>query len=443
MFENLKNAFKDKGIRKKIFITLILLLVFRIGCYIPIPGIDSASIGSSISSNQFLSIMSAITGGALQNGTLLALGISPYINASIIMQLLTVGIPALERMSKDGGEEGRKKISQITRYVTLFLALVQAIGIVVSLNAIDKEIFLFDGIDLTWLTYVFVVVILTAGTAFTMWLGERITEHGVGNGISLIIFVGIVAHLGSGIVAQVQAMFTTGVSSGGLNYLWVLLGFLVMVVIVFAFIVFVDLAERRIPVQYAKQIKGRRMYGGQSTVIPIRVNGSGVLPLIFAFAFLSFPELIANMFWPDSGFSQWWAQWLGSSSQYPFYSIILVLLIFAFAYFYAQIQFNPEDVSKQIQSYGGFIQGIRPGKPTTDYLKKVSKRITLFGAFFLAIVALVPSVLFAALSQVEENAGIMNAFSATGLMIIVSVALEFDKQLESQIVMKVQKGFLK
>lgn len=438
MWENIKNSFKDKGIRKKIFITLILLLVFRIGCYIPVPGLDRnvlETIAGTSGTNAFLGIMSAITGGALKNGTLLALGISPYINATIIMQLLTVGIPALERLSRDGGEEGRKKIAQITRFVTLGLAIIQAVGIVVSLNATDAS--LFDG--LVWLTSIFIVIILTAGTAFTMWLGERITDHGVGNGISLIIFAGILASAGFALVSQIGLIFSDGISP----HLWILLGFLAVVAVVFAFIVFVDLAERKIPVQYAKQIKGRKMYGGQSTVIPIRVNASGVMPLIFAFAILSFPELITNMFWPNSGFAIWWARWLGSSSQFPFYSILLALLIVAFAYFYAQIQFNPEEVSRQIQQYGGFIQGIRPGKPTTDYLKKISKRITLFGAIFLAIVALIPSILFSSLSSLGGNSTLMHAFSATGLLIVVSVALEFDKQLESQIVMKVQKGFLK
>ena len=433
MFETLKNAFKVKEIRIKIFITLALILVYRLGCYIPVPGINADAFGTSIEGNNFLGIMSAVTGGALSNGTLFAMGIGPYINASIIIQLLTVGIPALERMSKQG-EEGRKKIAQITRYVTILLAVVQAFGILVNSAGSGGINFSLLGLSESWnfLTYIYMIIIYASGTALTMWIGERITEYGVGNGISLLIFVGILSTAGMAIFAQITAIPNDSMA------IWGLLGFIVAAIVIFACIVTVELAERKIPVQYAKQVKGRKMYGGQSTHIPIRVNANGVLPLIFAFAILSFPDLIMSMFWSGSSAQIWWNTYFGTSSWV--YPIILSVFIIFFAFFYAQVQFNPEDISKNIQSYGGFIPGIRPGKPTTDYLKKVSNRITLFGALFLAIVALVPSLIFKA---IPGNITLLNAFSATGLLIVVSCALEFNQQLESLIMMKHYKGFLK
>lgn len=432
MFETLKNAFKIKEVRRKIFFTVLLILVYRVGCFIPVPGINSSAFESAINGNTFLGIMNTIGGGSLSNGTLLAMGITPYINASIIMQLLSIAIPALERLSKQG-EEGKKKIAQYTRYLTLLLAIVQAVGILLSFgNVLDTTIL---GESLNWLLYIFIIVIYTAGTAFTMWLGERITENGIGNGMSLIIFVGILATAGTAIYNQIAATIKD------INQIWSLIGFLVAIVLIFTLIVFVDLAERKIPVQYAKQIKGRKMYGGQSTNIPIRVNASGVMPLIFAFAIVSFPGLIINLFWPNSNASMGVQTWFSAVSPYPFYIITLGLLIVFFAYFYAQIQFNPDDISRNIQQYGGFIPGIRPGKPTSDYLRKISNRITLFGALFLALIAIVPTYVFALVTG--ANAGLMNAFSATGMLIVVSVALEFDKQLESQIMMRHYKGFMK
>ena len=431
MFETLVNAFKVKEVRRKIFITIGLLLVYRIGCFIPVPGLDYAAMKETIEGNVFLNIMSALTGGSLAMGTLFAMGIGPYINSSIIMQLLTVAIPPLERLQKEG-EEGRKKIAQYTRIVTVLLAIIQAVGILLgSGDLLDTAILP----DAQWLLYTLVILIMVGGSSLTMWLGERITEHGVGNGISLLIFVGILSTAGTAILNNFTLM-----STGDLNAIWQFIGFIVAVVVIFGVIVYVDLAERKIPVQYAKQVKGRKMYGGQSTFIPMKVNASGVMPLIFAYALLSFPQLICNMFDPNMnwGFTQWWNEWVGMGTW--IYSILVAILIIFFAFFYAQIQFNAEDVSRNIQQYGGFIPGIRPGKPTTDYLAKINNRITLFGAIFLALVALIPTLIFIAVTG--GNSNLLNAFSTPGLLIVVSVALEFDKQLQSQIMVRHYKGFL-
>lgn len=433
MFETLKNAFKNKEVRKKIFITLALLFIYRLGCWIPVPGIDAAVYAQSIAGDTLLDLLSGITGNALQNGALFAIGITPYINASIILQLLTVAIPRLQEYSKQG-DDGKKKITQITRYITIALALAQSIGITVSYaNAGALSNGVFGPMNQTWLVGMFVCIIMIMGAMLTMWLGERITDYGIGNGISLLIFVGIVASAGIAIIAKFQEAF-----GGNDMAIWELLGFAIMVIAVFMLIVFVDLAERRVPVQYAKQIKGRKQYGGQSTYIPVKVNASGVLPIIFATAIITFPQMIAQLFAPTSSFYVWWMKWLGAGT--PIYSVLVALLILFFSYFYAQIEFNPEDISRNIQQYGGFINGIRPGKPTTEYLSRISKRLTLFGALFLAFIALVPSVIFAA---VLGDATLVNAFSATGMLIVVSVALEFDKQLQSQLMMKQYKGFLK
>ncbi|MDE5722146.1 MAG: preprotein translocase subunit SecY [Clostridia bacterium] len=452
MFETIKNCFKVKEIRKKIWITLLLLLIFRLGCYIPVPGITVETFSDYIGSYSFLEILSDITGGSLANATLFALGISPYINASIILQLLTVGIPALERLSKQG-EEGRKKIAQITRYVTILLAVAQAIGIVVNFgiqsNSIQLALFGGGGVGAIsdtgakWIAGIFLTVVYTAGAMLVMFIGERITEHGISNGISLIIFTGILSTAGLTIVEKFKDVFT-----GSPEVLWELLGFAILTVLEFVAIVAVDLSERRIPVQYAKQVKGRRMYGGQSSVIPIRISGSGVMPLIFAFALISFPQMIIGLFWPNSSANEGITKWFsGSGAWYGqlIYMIVLCLLIFAFAFFYASMQFNPEEVSKTIQQNGGFIQGIRPGRPTADYLKKISNRITLFGAIYLSLVAFIPSILGMVVTGLNLSADtkLLSVFSTTGILIVVSVALELDKQLESQLMMKNYKGFLK
>ena len=438
MIETLKNAFRNKDIRKKIIMTLLLLLLFRVGCYIPIPGLTMDTFSSAVSGNDFLSLMSGITGSALANGTLFALGIGPYINASIIMQLLTVGIPALERLSKQG-EEGRKKITNITRLVTIVLAIIQSVGLIVlfgqTSGAIDTRFLGGDWDGAIWIAGAFMVVVYTAGSCLVMWIGERITEYGVGNGISMIIFIGI---LSTTIVNKFVTAFTD--IPNNLSELWSILAFAVIAVVIFFAIVYVDLAERKIPVQYAKQVRGTKMYGGQSSVIPMKITGSGVMPLIFAYAIISFPSMIMSLVPNWSNALEWWTAEFqqGPAGTGIYYILVLCVLIFAFSFFYAQIQFNPEDVSRNIQQNGGFIQGIRPGKATEAYLKKISNRITLFGAIFLTLVAFVPSIAF---SWAGDD--LVNVFSTTGILIVVSVALEFDKQLQSQILMKNYKGFLK
>lgn len=436
MLQTIINAFKVKEIRRKVYMMLLLLLVFRIGCFIPVPGLIRDTFAGAIDNNDFLTLMSSITGGALSQGTVFALGIGPYINASIIMQLLCVGIPALERLSKQG-EEGHKKISQYTRYVTILLAAVQSIGIIVSFgdnnDAINTSLF---G-DSIFLAGAFMTVVYTAGALIVMWLGERITDYGVGNGQSMIIFVGILATAGQLIVLKFKDVFV-----GKTEAIWELVAFLLVTVVLFFAIIYVDLSERKVQVQYAKQIKGRKMYGGQSSAIPIRISGGGVMPLIFSFSILSFPQMLASMFWPDSDFATFCENWLSGSSQLVggviVYSLVLCLLIFAFSFFYAQMQFNPEDVSKSIQQNGGFIQGIRPGKATEAYLKKISNRITLFGAIYLSLLAFIPSVAFS-----WASLDLVNVFSTTGILIVVSCAMEFEKQLQAQMMMKNYKGFLK
>ncbi len=442
MIETIKNAFKIKEIRRKIFMTFLLILIYRLGCFIPVPGISSSVFESAVQGNNFFSIMSAITGGALSQGTLLAIGISPYINASIIMQLLTVAIPSLERLSKEG-EEGKSKITKITRWVTLVIAIINAVGILFAFNTeglFNTTMFGAGLVLPTWVLFVFVTVIFVAGSMLTMWLGERITEYGISNGISILIFVGILASSGQAIVGNISSMITYGFVEGGG---WNLTLFILILLVVFAFIVFVDGAERKVRVQYAKQVKGNKMYGGQSTHIPIKVNGGGVLPLIFAFSLMSLPQMIFSFFGSESGIYVWWTRnmtteggtWWGTT----IYLVSMTVLIFVFAFFYSQIQFNPMEISKNIQQNGGFLPGIRPGRETSDYLAKTILRITFWGALFLAIMALIPSTVF----QLVGNSSLTNAYSATGMLIVVSVALEFDKALQNQIMMRHYKGFLK
>ena len=434
MFQTIVNAFKIKEVRRKILITIALLFVYRLGCHIPVPGIDVNGLG--LDNMDFLQLMSAVSGGALQQATFLAMGIGPYINASIIIQLLTVGIPALERLSKQG-EEGRRKINAYTRILTLILAIAQAVGILLVFGGGEQPLvhpemlFGAEGFAKV-MSYVVLVIIYTAGAAFTMWLGERITDYGVSNGISLLIFAGILSTAGTAILGVIKGLFVAETLASSA---WTLFGFVIATIVIFGAIVCVHEAERKIPVQYAKQVKGRKMYGGQSTHIPIKVNATGVMPLIFSFSILSMPDLIINLVGGSS--DNWWTNYMGMGSW--LYAVVLCVFILFFSYFYNQIQFNPDDISKSIQGNGGFIPGTRPGKPTADYLKRVSNRITLFGAIYLAILALVPSLIFKAIG----GQGLMNVFSATGLLIIVSVALEFDQALQSQIMMKNYKGFLK
>lgn len=419
MLETLKNAWKIQDLRKKIIYTLLMLLIYRVGAVITVPGVNASFIAEAISNNSFLTMMNFV-GSNLTNYSIFAMGIQPYITASIVMNLLTVAIPYLERLQKEG-EDGRKKIAQYTRYVTVVLGFIQAIGITLSFGA--------DAVTSThWLNYLLIGLSLAAGTAFVMWLGERITENGVGNGISLLIFIGVIGNFPQQIITGVLNLFENP------SNWWMALVMVVFIVVLVACIVFVDEGERRIPVQYAKRVVGRRMYGGNSSHIPMKVNSSGVMPLIFAMTILSFPGLIATAFFSGSAFDLFFQQWF-SRPTIP-YTIVFAILIVFFAFFYASISFNPVDIAKNIQQNGGFIPGIRPGKSTSDYLAKVSNRITLIGAIFLALVATIPSLLMMFL-------GVASPFTATGILIVVSVALETSKQIEAQILMRHYKGFLR
>ena len=432
MFKTLVNAFKVKDLRKKILITLGLLILYRVGCALVCPGFDlSEAISSSgQTGTSFFGLMNMLSGDALTNGSILALGVSPYITASIVIQLLAVAIPSWQNLSKQG-EDGRRKLNLYTRIAALILALAQSIGIVVSFKSYINTNFL----NLPeWLIATGIVLILTAGAMFTVWLGEKITKLGIGNGMSLLIFVGILSSAGTGIAAAFSEV------GRDLNNLWTVIIYLAALVLVFGFIVFIDSSERRVNVKYAKQIKGRKMYGGQDTYIPIRMNASGVMPIIFASSLLTLPQLIMSIFWPNSSAYTWYQNYMGTNSWV--YIVLLAVLIFAFAFFYAQITFDTEDISRRLQQQGGFIPGIRPGKTTADYLKKISTRITLFSAVFLAIIALIPSLAFKAIPDNSTFASLLNAFSTTGLMIMVSVALEFDKGLNAQMLMRNYKGFL-
>lgn len=434
MFKNFINAFKVKEIRNKILLTILLVLIYRLGCWIPVPGVDASAFASQVSGDEgFLGLLSSVSGGALANGSLLALGIAPYISASIIIQLLTIAIPSLERLSKMG-DEGRKKIAGYTKIAALVLAIAQAVAIVISFEGVLKESALGDGFRLPiWMVGVIVTLVLIAGSMFTYWLGEKITEIGISNGQSILIFVGILSTAGTSLLTNITNIF-----NGDMGSLTELGLFILALVLIFGFIVWIDGSERKVPVQYAKQIKGRKMYGGQSTFIPIRVNATGVMPIIFAMSLLSFPQLILSIFvdTTTNKFYLWYSKWLGAGSWV--YIILVGLLITFFAYFWTQVTFNPEDISKNIQQNGGFIPGIRPGKPTAEYLKKISNRVTLFGALFLSIIAIIPSLIFKSIGGT-----LVGAFSATGLLIVVSVAIEFDKSLEAQMLMKSYKGFLK
>ena len=421
MLETFKNAWRIEDLRKKILYTLLMLLVYRIGTsFIPIAGMDVAAIKQTVEGSDILGFLNMITGGSLAGFTIFAVGISPYITASIVMQLLTFAIPALERLSKEGGEEGREKLKRITRYVGIGLALIMSIGMVMSLRSYM--------ITTDLLSKITMVLTLTAGACIVMWMGEKITEKGIGNGVSLIIFVGIVARLPVTAWSFMQNIFAGEVNARAL------LPIVVIYVAIVAGVVFIDCGERRIPVQYAKRVVGRKMYGGQSTNIPMKVHSAGVMPIIFAVTLLQFPGMIAS-FWPQSGFALWWGRWMNSAT-IP-YNIIFAILIVALGYFYNMVTFNPVEVSKNIQQYGGFIPGIRPGKPTSDYLAKISSRLTLFGGLFLALLATLPGLIA---GLVGTN---IMALTATGVLISVSVALETSKQLESQMLMRHYKGFLK
>lgn len=423
MLETLRNAWKIEDLRKRILFTLAILFIYRIGTYVPVPGVDSSYIKAIIDQGGLLGFFNIISGGAFANFTIFAMSITPYINASIIMQLLTVAIPKLERLAKEG-EEGRKKIAQYTRYFTVILAFVQAFGITFGL-ARSSGALLENNI---W-SYLVVSLTLTAGTAFLMWLGEQITERGIGNGISLIIFTSIISRAP---IAVIQ-LFTLSFQAKQVSPLLLPVIFVFMVALI-AGVIFIDQGQRRIPVQYSKRVVGRKMYGGQSTHIPMKVNSSGVLPIIFAVSILAVPQTIAQFMSPTSGFVAWVDKWFSQDS--GLYAAMYALLIVFFTYFYTQISFNPIEISNNLKQYGGFVQGIRPGRPTSEYLSRISNRLTLVGALFLALVAIIP-IAVTAITKVPMS------FGGTAVLIVVGVALETSKELESQMLMRHYKGFLR
>ena len=442
MFETLRNAWKVIDLRRRMLFTLMMLVIFRFGAHIPVPYLSSEAMQAFLGAGgtDLFSLFNVFTGGAFSNATVLALGVSPYINASIIIQLLTVAIPALERLAKEG-VEGRKKINKITRYVGIVLAFIQGAGLYVTLYNMSVT----QGIDAivnpSVLTFFVIVLTFTAGTAFIMWLGELITEKGLGNGVSLIIFAGIVSSIPSGMITIYQQFLATGITVKGLA---IVAAIIVIAIAAIAFVVWFTAAERRIPVQYAKRVVGRKMYGGQSTNIPIKIAAGGVMPIIFASSIMAFPATIVRLVsggnMPTSGIGEILLGCLsagyGPSWTDIVYAVLYFLLIIFFTYFYSTIQFNPIEVSNNIKKSGGFIPGIRPGKSTSDYIAKVTSRLNLVGAIFLGVIAIMPVVIGAVFNMPGLQLG------GTSLLIMEGVALETVRQIESQMVMRHYHGFL-
>ena len=427
MFQTLKNAWAMPELRKKILYTLFIILIFRFGSCIPVPFIDTQLLAQyfeqASTNGSMLGYLDMFSGGGLSRATIFAMSITPYINASIILQLLTVAIPALERMVKDGGEEGRKKIASWTRYVGVLLGLLQGLSYYALLR---NQGFLSDKGVLAAVT---IIMTFTAGTALIMWMGEHITQKGIGNGISIILFAGIVSR-GPSLMRTLGNLFQTGTSGIVSAILMIIIGIFIVV-----FIVFMSNAERRIPVQYAKRVVGRKMYGGQSTHLPIKVNASGVMPIIFASSILALPQTV-SMFWqPEAGTVG--AHILNLFSQRSVvYIVLYALLILAFAYFYASIQFNPIEIANNLKKNGGFIPGFRPGRPTADFIRKVINKVTLFGAIYLGIIAVLPVLLGTIMSNTRFS------FGGTSIIIVVSVALETVAAIEAQMLMRNYSGFL-
>ena len=442
MFKTIKNAFSTPEVRKKILYTLLLIVIFRLGCYISVPGVNSIALNEAISGGTtgIAGLIDTISGGAFSRFSLFAMSITPYITASIVIQLLGMIIPSLERLTKEGGEEGKKKINKYTKILTIVLAAVEAIGVYLSYKG--SGIF----VDDSFLTAALVVVGLIAGTSILMWLGELITNKGIGNGISIIILIGIISRLPYGITNLWNLIMT----EDGFNTIGLLmvLGVIIGAIILVAAVVFVQQAERKVPVQYSKKVVGRKMVGAQNTHIPLKLAMAGVMPIIFASSFMTFPAMILQIFMKDiatqTGF------WAGvykfsiatSTSNVEIgYSIanaiVYLLLIVGFTFFYTYATFNPAEISNNIKRNGGFIPGIRAGKPTTDYLSSIISKLTLFGGFFLAIVAIIPMLI----RFLPEGLGNI-AFGGTSILIVVGVALETIQQLESQLVMRHYKGFL-
>lgn len=438
MFETFKNAWKIPDLRKKILYTVLIVIVFRFGCAIPVPFLDASALSEMMSSvnesGSALSYLNMLTGGSFSRATMFALGITPYINSSIIMQLLQVAIPALERMGKEG-EEGRKKIAAITRGVTVVLGLLFGTGYYFSLRSYGVVGYTsgFEGI----FAAVVIVLTFTAGTAIIMWMGEQINDKGIGNGISIILFAGIVARLPVtlGGVWSYFSMAMADSASYGKYFVFAPL-FIILFLAIIYLIVFMNEAERRIPVQYAKKVVGRKMYGGQSSFLPIKVSMSGVMPVIFASSILSIPSII-QLFWSPAEGTFWASFFKAFSSEGGWlYCIIYFLLILMFAYFYMTIQYNPLEMANNLRQSNGTIPGIRPGKPTADFIGKILSKVTLIGALFLSIVAIVPIIY----SMISGMSGL--SMGGTSIIIIVGVALETVRQLESQMMMRHYKGFL-
>jgi len=421
MWESLLKLFRIPDLKRRVLFTILMLVVFRVGAHIPVPGIDPRALANVFSQGGILGFLDMFAGGALSNFSILALGIVPYINASIIIQLLTAVIPSLEELSKSG-EEGRDKIAQYTRWFAILLALVQGFGITSWIEGMG--VVLYPG----WGYKITVLLTLTAGTIFLMWLGELISDFGIGNGTSLIIFAGIIARL---LPQMVRTFSLIGV--GEINLLYFVLA-LVMNVVIIALVVAFQEAQRRIPVQYAKRVVGRRMYGGQSTHIPIRVVQGGVIPIIFASSILLFPATLAQFF-QGSEIMKSVANALSPNS--PLYLSLYAALIIFFTYFYTAVSFNPAELADNMQKYGGFIPGIRPGRPTVEYLDRTLSRITLWGALFLTFIAIVPNII-TDLTKVTTF-----YFGGTAILIMVGVAIETVRQLEAQLLMRHYEGFIR
>ncbi len=428
MLETIRTAWKIEDLRKKILFTLFIVLLYRLGnaVYVPYVNIDALNQYFDGLKNTALGLLNMMSGGAFSKATIFALSIQPYINASIIIQLLTIAIPALERMQKEGGEDGQKKLASITRYSTVLIGLLQGFAYYMLIR--NNNLLSATGI---WQAVV-IILTFTAGSALIMWLGEQISEFGIGNGISIILFASIVARFPGDVGTMINNVVLKTLSPIAL--ILMLLGALAIVVL----IIFVTNAERRIPVQYSKRVVGRKMYGGQSTHLPMKVNMSGVLPIIFAQSIASLPATIAAFFpAPTSGF---WYGFLKAINTTSFlYAFIYFLLIIFFSYFYSTIQFNPVEIANNLKKNGGFIPGFRPGKPTSEYIQKSLNKVTLFGAVYLGIVAVVP-IIISAFSTTARNSGI--ALGGTSVIIVIGVALETVRALESQMIMRNYKGFL-
>ncbi|MBQ4565635.1 MAG: preprotein translocase subunit SecY [Oscillospiraceae bacterium] len=431
MLTTLRNAWKIVDLRKKIFFTLLIVLLYRIGNVVPVPFVNVDQMSLMFEANlsgTILDMINMMSGNAFSMATIFALAIQPYINSSIIIQLLTIAIPALERLSKEGGEEGKKKITKITRMTTVAIALLMGFAYFWMLRSYNSQ---YSGMLLMrsdFLAAVVIILSFTAGSTLVMWLGEQITEHGIGNGISMILFANILARFPGSIIAPLWDMSFTKTPS---QWYWAI-ALLIGVIALIVFVIFVSQAERRIPVQYAKRVVGRKVYGGQSSHLPIKVNMSGVMPIIFAQSIASLPATIAAFFGKQHG---WWSTHVFGSTTWP-YTVLYLLLIVGFSYFYATIQYNPVEVANNLKKNGGFIPGFRPGKPTSDFIRKVINKITLFGALYLGIIAVLPIVLGAVLKDSSFS------FGGTSVLIVVSVALETVTAIEAQMMMHNYSGFL-